>query len=970
MSAWLSALFVPLGVLFPQDPGDTVTLSGTGLLVEVDGFGLLRGIPASGLSTVRSPRVHVRQELKDGVAAGLEEWLGVGYELGGERFEGVAGTTGDWAERGPLALLDASGAGGAEELVVHAALGPLEVERVLRVDPDGQFLTATTVLRNAGELPLDGVYLSHEWLGSGDPSEIVLPGRASDVDALPPRALRQKLFSFGTLAPGASRAAGLVWAPTGAWPPRPIEGQLAEVPLELWTNADYPQGLVFGETCGISFGDYDGDGFIDVFACWAGKLWRNLNGETWALAEDFSSVLPPAVVRYSGIFGDYDEDGLQDIAVAPRFAGLDDCMHLLRNDGPGAFVDVAVDDQIVDVQPCGADGETNCWADVDGDGDLDLFFPAYPDWVVPGATGNKFFENLGPVGPGGEYAFRESVDAAGLGNPPLTAKPEAAQFADVDGDGDLDLFSNATLYQNRSTVGVPAFVALTPDASGVIVDSLIDEGAAFFDYDMDGDQDLVAAFINPLIGVRVLENRGDGTFFETDTSIVEEYTLGLALGMSYADWDNDGDIDLTTREVFRRNMLMETGQATFAIASHTIPYEHIDRATPAWGDWDRDGDLDAALGNYIEVGRLYDNTLYDETTLPRDRPARFECPSRCGIPPRCQDGAGNRIRGQSSRVTCRMARRASASGARHVKPVRARLPEPERVRAALRPAAGPDAAPSDPGPARGRLGRLPDAPVAGRRPHRSLRQPGARRARRLVGARPAGGRLPQRRRRPERSPAHDRRRCLAGAPDHDSRSVRSAPAGRPRASGRGAGPRPLGRDRLRHRARRDAAARHRDRARRRAGAAVDLSAGGHQRAAVGPLRPRRTAGRGARHRRGDGSRERPQHDPRRRSPPARTSLPPDREGQPAARDHRADSVRHGRRARPRRTVVRQPRALHLHRRARCAAGDRPRLPGDALPARRRFAVGQPGQRDLGRAGVRSISPVRASPCRTRRCASA
>ena len=390
-----------------------------------------------------------------------------------------------------------------------------------------------------------------------------------------------------------------------------------DVPLTLWTDPAHPQGLSFGGTMGISFGDYDGDGFPDVFACWSGKLWRNVAGSSWALAADLSTAMPPAERRYGSSFGDYDGDGLPDIAVAPRIPYWgDDRFHLLHQVGAASFEDVADDPWIVDVQPYG-NAETLCWADVDADGDLDLFVPVYPAWE--GGPGNFFLRNDGG-------SFHESSAEAGLDNPPGTARPEGAQLSDLDGDGDVDLYANGTVYQNVSTPGAPLFRALGEAVSGIGLADALDEGAAAFDYDLDGDLDVVVAYASE--GVRIWESRGDGTFFAAETSIVDAPLTGLDLGLSVADWDDDGDMDFTTREVFRRNRLVEDGARHFTVATTSIPLEHRASATPAWGDWDRDGDLDCALGNWGDEGHLYENTLYTPATrrdlsvrVVRDSPA-------------------------------------------------------------------------------------------------------------------------------------------------------------------------------------------------------------------------------------------------------------------------------------------------------------------------------------------------------------
>src|SRR5262249_47602450 len=166
---------------------------------------------------------------------------------------------------------------------------------------------------------------------------------------------------------------------------------------------------------------------------------------------------------------------------------------------------------LLDVQPCGMYAETFAWADVDDDGDLDLWATAYQSSVQPGSGGNRFFENLGPSGPGGAFRFALKTDESGLGNPPNVQRPEGAQFVDADRDGDVDGYAGGTYYQNRSAAGVPHFVPLLRTTTGITLPNTLDEGAMFFDYDLDGDQDLLVVYKG--LGNKIWENRGDGTFF-------------------------------------------------------------------------------------------------------------------------------------------------------------------------------------------------------------------------------------------------------------------------------------------------------------------------------------------------------------------------------------------------------------------------------------------------------------------------
>jgi VCBS repeat protein len=389
---------------------------------------------------------------------------------------------------------------------------------------------------------------------------------------------------------------------------RPQQARSAvDVPLSL-----LPGASDLGFTTGVSFLDFDADGWIDLYVNLTGELRRNVDGIAFPIVADldvFLPGLPPFPIRYGSACADYDEDGLPDIAGEPRGRI---CLYLLKNmDGAGSFLDVAQDPAVLpEPLPCAMQAETFCWADTDDDGDLDLFAPAYPDDVAPKSGGNHFYESLGATGPAGAHRFALSTAASGLENPPGVARPEGAQFADADRDGDLDLYSNGTLYQNVSSADGPRFLPLVGDPTGITFPELLDEGACFFDYDLDGDPDLLVLHAN--VSCHLYESRGDGTFVDASAAL-ERPTLDTSAGCSAADWDLDGDIDLTTASTFRRNGLVETGEPFLRVASHGMG--PLASPSPAWGDWDKDGDLDCALANWAVIeAALYQNTTYGPST--------------------------------------------------------------------------------------------------------------------------------------------------------------------------------------------------------------------------------------------------------------------------------------------------------------------------------------------------------------------
>ena len=594
-----SLFFVSLVLVSAPAQAGSAEISHGGFSVEVNDHGLLVGIPRAGISSVDGPRVEL--------VGDFGEWFGIGFTGPAGRVEGVGlGRQPDWSDRTPVERVDFTA--GEDRATAVARLADLEIRTDFEFDPLGPYLLVKVTFTNRGESTLRGILYSREWRetdGGGwtfpDDMQGVLPA---------PDDVSRVVWMPDDLVPGASAKLAFSYRQEVATAQGPDE-----IPLALWTDASFPTGLELGDSRGASWGDYDADGDIDIFVCMDANLWTNIDGSTWELTS-LDPIIPPVDFRYGSSFADYNNDGLPDIGTEPRkdydMDGDDENMHILKNLGGGPnFENVATDPGVLDVIPFG-DSETLCWGDVNCDGYLDLFVPVYPPWANDG-PGNFFLFNLGPTGFGGEYRFTEKSAEAGLDNPPGSARPEGAQFLDVDYDGDIDLYSNGTLYRNVSTLVTPSFEAMTESASGIGFSSSLEEGAMFFDYDLDGDYDLLLVYVGPP-GVYIWEAWGDGMFFAAEPTIVDCPLIGLGLGMSAEDWDNDGDIDFTSRQVFRRNRLIEDGERHFTLANHSIPAEHLTSAIPAWGDWDKDGDLDCALANWGDVGYFYENTTYEPST--------------------------------------------------------------------------------------------------------------------------------------------------------------------------------------------------------------------------------------------------------------------------------------------------------------------------------------------------------------------
>jgi hypothetical protein len=338
---------------------------------------------------------------------------------------------------------------------------------------------------------------------------------------------------------------------------------------------------------GIAAGDFDGDGDPDLYVPRPGAnlLYRNEGGRFVECARPLGVADPDTGA--AALFLDVDNDGDLDLWVSnfeppqarDRSGALVDnagrrAIVLYRNDG-GKFTDVT--------RAAGLDARTTamgaCAADVDGDGDLDVFIPCYKD---DSKEDPRFSEEVPAVVYGardgapdqlwinqGDGTFREEAAARGVADPGWGL---AAAFADYDGDGDPDLYlandyGEHKLYRNKGG-------GFFEEASGKI-DTGFGMGVSWLDYDADGRLDLYVSNMYSTAGNRILSrgpgklpperhmmllkmargntllrNRGDGTF-EDVTAAAGVGRAGWAWSNAAFDFDHDGRPDLYVANGFR-----------------------------------------------------------------------------------------------------------------------------------------------------------------------------------------------------------------------------------------------------------------------------------------------------------------------------------------------------------------------------------------------------------------------------------
>lgn len=328
------------------------------------------------------------------------------------------------------------------------------------------------------------------------------------------------------------------------------KGRFAEVTAEVGL-AKVPSGY------SLNLIDYDNDGRPDLYISFNGwngpmknRLFRNVGGKFVDMTE--KSGAGDEGSGFVSLWGDLDNDGDLDLAIANGVLRDGSTPQIYRNNGDGTFTNMTREAGIVEPPSYGAIGIA--LGDYDGDGDLDL--------LVNGLdrTPNRLYRN------DGKWKFKEVAREAGILQPPHNGF--VCFFFDYNNDGRPDILTTSLAPWPAVVEGMRSgYRPMTPhpdatrlfrnNGNGTFTDVTMEAGLYFpmgtmgagvADIDNDGYVDIYFGTGDPQLSRlepnRLFRNQGNGRFVDVTAMTKFQRPGNKGHGVSFIDLDEDGDLEI------------------------------------------------------------------------------------------------------------------------------------------------------------------------------------------------------------------------------------------------------------------------------------------------------------------------------------------------------------------------------------------------------------------------------------------